>query len=701
MSASYPSHRACYLAILSGGSLPDGLDGLLEPWPDPPSPGIESLEARLLELRAEEEYQAGSIFTHIGRERILLGYVPAALVEGGWLASAVEVRHSHDELGQACLGAWYLESGEGEPALHRGNLYRAQLGALGLSPPTLEGLLSREDERLCEDDFALALVGLRLGRSSVRTQQDGGWLPEVLGFHAAYVELGPPALVRCALEDTGGRYLGDRSPGTSGQIRAQEAARRCLLALLERWPSVWPRLWRGASALLRSRLAWYASLRPPPSPREALAAMLVRKVRHARGRHGGVLLDGRALEDWFDPKRFNVDAFLDALARSPWVRPGDPERSLLLTRLLAFGGPMFGVFSPEEERVLRRWIQDLPSLATTNRRVSDIDQLTPVQPPPLPPSTPTPSPSVRRRGKASLYRSLLLGDTAHARRIVLRSLARVKNAGEEERLKAQGLWPYTWNTLAEWVERRMQAQLGDPARGLGLAQGLSRQQVCWLLLQLAPAALVDGAWLQGMTRPENSHRPEAGWLLRIYYDELGAGVVRQHHGNVLRKTLAAQGIELPPCDSEAFEQWPGLLPEAFAMPVLWLSFAQCSGEFLPELLGLNLAIEMAGVGETYRIATQLLRRHGIDPYFFQLHETIDNAASGHTAWSTEVIGLHLEQASCQGKEAVSRSWQRIWQGYATYEATSASLVRAVAARLGPGLAWGWLKSTVSAAIRWS
>lgn len=243
----------------------------------------------------------------------------------------------------------------------------------------------------------------------------------------------------------------------------------------------------------------------------------------------------------------------------------------------------------------------------------------------------------------------------------------------------------------------MEEQLGDPARGLGVAERLTREQVLWMLLQLAPAALVDGAWLQGMTRPEHSHRPEAGLLLRIYHDELGAGVVRQHHGNVLRKALAEQGVELPPRDSEAFARWPGFLPEAFAMPKLWFSFAEHSGEFLPELLGLNLAIEMAGVGETYRVATRLLRRHGIDPYFFQLHETIDNAASGHTAWSTEAIGIHLEQAASQGQAAVELAWQRIWRGYAVYGATSAPLVRAVAARLGPGLAWSWVKSAVGAA----
>jgi hypothetical protein len=124
--------------------------------------------------------------------------------------------------------------------------------------------------------------------------------------------------------------------------------------------------------------------------------------------------------------------------------------------------------------------------------------------------------------------------------------------------------------------------------------------------------------------------------------------------------------------------------------------AACSEEFLPELLGLNLAVEMAGVGEVYGVATALLRRHGIDPYFFQLHETIDNAASGHTAWSTEVIEMHLEEASRQGEEAAARAWQRIWRGHGAYAEASRPLVLAAARRLGPGLLWPWLRGKVTA-----
>jgi hypothetical protein len=772
-SCTHPS-RTAFRDLLAGTAVVSGPAASFEPWPAAPAAGIDALLARLDTLRDEDE-RAGNFREEDGRagalrdedggpreglpsispERVLLGYAPTALLDGCWLASAVQVRHTHHELGQACLAAFFLETGEGDPALHRGNLYRALLAARGLALPPVEALGVVVDPRFRDEDLALALPGLRLGRCPVDAAPDGGLLPEILGFHAASVALGPPALVRRCAGEFSGRYLADRSIGSPGFRRALDAARRCLAALETRWPACWPRVWRGASALLRSRLAWSTSFRPPPSPLQAMRDLLARKAPHAHGRHGALRLGGRSLDAWFAPQTLDVDALLDALARSPWVRPGSPEQSPLVARSIAFGGAMFGVFSPEEEATLRAWIASLPCVAAGERPAGAGPRgdagVAPARR--MGPSTTAGAASAAGEGSSTststststgegegaagaaggggrgetsrslllplsvqergpggeafapdlpeFYRDLLRSghDAAvreRARRHVLRALERAAPAGTEKRLREQGLWPWTRGRLGRWVFGQMQEQLGDGAVKLGPLEALSREQVCWLLQQLAPAALVDGAWLQGMTLPGNNHRQEAGLLLKIYHDELGAGVPRQHHGNVLRAALAAQRVELPACDSEAFARWPALLPESFSLPVLWLSLAACSEEFLPELLGLNLAVEMAGVGEVYGVATALLRRHGIDPYFFQLHETIDNAASGHTAWSTEVIEMHLEEASRQGEEAAARAWQRIWRGHGAYAEASRPLVLAAARRLGPGLLWPWLRGKVTA-----
>lgn len=47
-----------------------------------------------------------------------------------------------------------------------------------------------------------------------------------------------------------------------------------------------------------------------------------------------------------------------ALTRGGWVVPGDPNRSMFLTRILTNGGPMDGVMSAQEVNIVTSWIRD-------------------------------------------------------------------------------------------------------------------------------------------------------------------------------------------------------------------------------------------------------------------------------------------------------------------------------------------------------
>ena len=89
--------------------------------------------------------------------------------------------------------------------------------------------------------------------------------------------------------------------------------------------------------------------------------------------------------------------------------------------------------------------------------------------------------------------------------------------------------------------------------------------------------------------------------------------------------------------------------------------------FLPEIIGVNLAIELSGLGKGYMQIIDELRYWKMDPYFFTLHLTIDNIASGHTAVAMETVHLYLEQVlATQGKAAMQREWERIWVGYLAF-----------------------------------
>ncbi|WP_437817425.1 iron-containing redox enzyme family protein [Sorangium sp. So ce1078] len=742
------SPRAMYRRLRAGEPAPEDLAG--EPAPEAAAPGgLDALWAALNALRDEDERGGAPGGEGVDAARVLLGYAPTALLDGCWLAATVRVRHADGALGAACLDAFYLECGEGDPARHHGALYGAALAAAGLALPDPASPGFERSACLADADFALAIPGLRVA------QLGDARLPEALGHHAAATVLGPPAVVRraAARARCDGLYFAEHAEGAETARRARDLARLCLEAHAAGGAPDWSHVWRGAWSLWAARRAWIASLRPAAarSAWEAMLALIEAKARHAFGFHGRVRIDGQALDDALDPARLDARRILLRLARSPWIVPGRPDESPLVTRSVQFGGPMFGVFTDAEVDVMRAWIGALaeaPEPPASLRAARGAEERA---------GSPRvghegASIDVNRRGAApraqvraglplpELYHRLLCargpGDVDRgagelARAHVEGVLRAVRREVSPSRLAADGRWPWSAAGLSRWVDARLHEQIFEdgraqstvgpqaaphpargraqstvgpqaaphPARGraqstddAGIARELTRGEAVWLLTQLAPAAVIDGAWLQGATAPGGFHTPVAPLLLRIYRDELGAGVPAQHHGNVLRRALAEQGLTLPPCDARAFVERPDFLPQAFSMPVLWLAVAQRSTELLPELLGLNLAVEMAGIGRGYAMAAALLRRHRIDPYFFDLHNTIDNAASGHTAWSIEAITRFMDACAARGDAlAIERAALRLWRGYAAYAHASRPLLRAVAVRLGPRLGWRWLR----------
>lgn len=666
--------------------------------------GPEAVWDRIVAL--DESRAESAVPDTVDVSRILLGYAPTALLEGCWLTSRVQVRRTHSVLGEILLDSFFLECGTGDANCHHGTLYRTWLAALGLSVrvPTSRSFVL--DERFCEEDFELALLGLRMGRTGEEC------LPELLGFHAALTCWGPPHVVReAAVGSTESPFLAVHRPGSAPQLQAEQLAKRSLRAYAELATPHWSRVVSGALALREQRRIWLASLAPKQvlTHEQAMLQLIGSKLQHGFGFHRRVMLKGRSLDTWFDPEKPDLSGFLTALAQSSWVVPGQPERSPILNRSTQFGGPMFGVFDDRELTVMRDWIGSLPQRDSSPSECQKVISVSPDsrylgtleldddRPRTQIRAMPTPAlPVLYHRFLCEGQQSDTM-DLAH--RYLKDRLREVMSAGKVDTLRKQGLWPWSAELLSKWVNDRLHEQVfggEDPADGhMGVERYLRRKEVLWLLQQLAPAALIDGAWLQGMTVPACYHSAVSTLLFRIYRDELGAGIAHQHHGNIMRRVLAEEGVALPDCDSEEFVRHAGFLTESFSTPVLWLAFSLHSRTLLPELLGLNLAIEMAGVGRMYDRAAVLLRHHQIDPYFFVLHNTIDNGASGHTAWSVQAIQLYLDDLGLHADSSVvADSWRRVWQGYATYGQSSAPLLRAIALRLGPALGWRWLRHQV-------
>lgn len=171
------------------------------------------------------------------------------------------------------------------------------------------------------------------------------------------------------------------------------------------------------------------------------------------------------------------------------------------------------------------------------------------------------------------------------------------------------------DAYAVYLEQRRQ---GSPRRYFA-----TRAQALWFVQQVAPTKAVDGAWLHGTLR--HWHDPRYHGLIRTYLEELGDGDPRCNHVLIYQRLLSRLGClqPVPLCD------------ERYLQGAIQLALGQAGDDLLPEVIGYNLGYEQPPLH--LLITTYELAELGIDAHYFQLHVTIDNAASGHARRSLEAF----------------------------------------------------------------
>ncbi len=142
-----------------------------------------------------------------------------------------------------------------------------------------------------------------------------------------------------------------------------------------------------------------------------------------------------------------------------------------------------------------------------------------------------------------------------------------------------------------------------------------RSHAMYFLRTVAPTKLVDGAWLYGLL--QRWQDPRLAPLIRTYLEELGCGNTLQNHVLLYRQLLARYG-----CD-----KWQDGPDAHFTQGAVQLALAHHAHELLPELIGFNLGYEQLPLH--LPITAYELNELDIDPYYFTLHVTIDNASTGH------------------------------------------------------------------------
>jgi hypothetical protein len=164
------------------------------------------------------------------------------------------------------------------------------------------------------------------------------------------------------------------------------------------------------------------------------------------------------------------------------------------------------------------------------------------------------------------------------------------------------------------------------------------------LKAVAPTKLVDGAWLYGTL--EKWQDPRFTALIRTYLEELGEGSPTKNHVVLYRKLLASQG-----CD-----RWNDLPEENYVQGAIQLALAYNAERFLPEVIGFNLGYEQLPLH--LLITAYELKELHIDPYYFTLHVTVDNADSGHAKQAVDAVFNAMPRLG-----DAENFWRRVRNGY--------------------------------------
>lgn len=195
------------------------------------------------------------------------------------------------------------------------------------------------------------------------------------------------------------------------------------------------------------------------------------------------------------------------------------------------------------------------------------------------------------------------------------------------------------NVAEQYAAYLQQRHAGGPRQFFS-----GRSHAMYFLQHVAPTKLVDGAWLHAMLPQWADYRFHG--LIRTYLEELGEGDPALNHVSLYKKLIA--DIDGDPSDT--------LADIYYVQGAIQLALGNHGAQFLPEVIGYNLGYEQLPLH--LLITSFELNELGIDPLYFTLHVTIDNASTGHARKATQSV-LSLMPMGAERDEF----YRRVVQGY--------------------------------------
>ncbi|MDB5929651.1 MAG: hypothetical protein JWR60_1358 [Polaromonas sp.] len=265
---------------------------------------------------------------------------------------------------------------------------------------------------------------------------------------------------------------------------------------------------------------------------------------------------------------------------------------------------------------------------------------------PLPPRN-LPPPSTEGKVR-QLYERLLAASPDEAAR--LDGYAFLAHALEQAQTEACDL-PEMPQDLSAWMHHSAQlasakyrSYLAERKAGQPRRYFKNRAHALYFLRAVAPTKLVDGAWLHGVLA--HWRNPRFADLIATYVEELGEGRPDKNHVLLYRRLMTTHGLS--PADA---------LPDDFyTQGVLQLALGLNVEDFLPEVIGFNLGYEQLPLH--LLITAYELNELGIDPYYFTLHVTVDNADSGHARRAVQAVLDNLPRLG-----SPDDFWRRVQSGF--------------------------------------
>ncbi|MGH4020734.1 MAG: iron-containing redox enzyme family protein [Pseudonocardiaceae bacterium] len=638
--------------------------------------------------------EAGEDTVSVLVRRAALHCAPLALLSGAWLQWLSAPGNADGAVALTILTLYASDVDVGYPRASRGSAYLALLREMKLSDNAVPAARLSRDPRIGDGSFYLPAILLAMSRlpDDMRDEIVGadlclrtvGLLPPL----RMVKEHRPAAADWTSLDPAGARRPdqpagieqcrraleailadgADNAANGSGGNNADNGAGRIMAGF--QWALAALRRWSGDVL---------ADLKAARDPGYEFAELLRMRAREGAVYHQDYTLgDGWPLAHWLQEARTEPAPLMAALATSRLVKPGRPDRSPLVNSLVGEGGRMFRVFTSEDLAVIRRWIAALPEDGHGAGEVPS-PPAAPAYVPALDtaPETGIPPADVREAYHQLVNRTDTRALRHWARAYVYGWLARTRHDVEGAEFPLPRCW--TPEGLRPWLgdmhDRHNEGFEHDTA------PTPSRDALIDSTVQLAPLTLIDGSWIAGFSDYEHASSEIGHSLFETYWDELGNGEERLNHPLIYREMLAEMAADPPPTASREFARWQRFRDVSFELPVYWLAIGRFPQTFMPEVLGLNLAMELSGVGGTYRRAHIALKAHGFSARFVDIHNTIDNVASGHSAWAADAVDTYLAGVlASQGSEALDTAWERVRIGYRSLNPSSARRARAAARR---------------------